>query len=189
METEEVRKIESPEEARQIEETELNILLDKGISFDIELKQTVGIFHKKTISKTETFVIKKLTLGTMDRMSKYFLQINIDENNLSDNASIISEAIRLIPKNAKNLSKIIALAVVGDNYYSIEKGIFKKRRYKRNKKRVRELSRLFYETVSPSLLVNITNIIIGMCDMGNFLGSMRLMSASRTTAPRIEKKA
>ena len=55
-------------------------------------------------------------------------------------------------------------------------------------KRLNELTSLFTRRIKPSRLYQIYILIQTMCNLGDFLNSIRLMSADRTTMPiRIEE--
>lgn len=175
------------------EKNELNTLIDKGIHFDIErtieLKQNgfFGIF-KKRYSKTESlrFVIKEPTLAVLDLMSYEQIDLKIDETIMSSDSGI-QEAKKMTSEYGKKLARIVAIAVLGQDYIKTKKngsGFS----YKHDDKRLDELSELFFIHIKPSKLLQLAIMVNTMSNLGDFTNSIRLMSASRTTMPiRIEE--
>ena len=71
----------------EAERQELNLLINKGITFDIERtiyvrKKGIKGYFKKRYAKAESlkFSIQEPTLSTLDRMSAEQLDLKIDEN-------------------------------------------------------------------------------------------------------------
>ena len=54
-------------------------------------------------------------------------------------------------------------------------------RYEEDRRRLEELTDLFFHAVKPSELFRLTMTINAMCNLGDFIHSIRLMSAARTT--------
>ena len=54
-------------------------------------------------------------------------------------------------------------------------------RYEEDRRRLDVLTDLFFHTVKPSELFQLTMTINAMCNLGDFIHSIRLMSAARTT--------
>ena len=54
-------------------------------------------------------------------------------------------------------------------------------RYEEDRRRLDELTDLFFHAVKPSELFQLTMTINAMCNLGDFIHSIRLMSAARTT--------
>ena len=60
-------------------------------------------------------------------------------------------------------------------------------RYTEDKKKLAELTELFLRAIKPSQLYRLTLMIDVMCNLGDFMNSIRLMSSDRTAMPiRIE---
>ena len=159
----------------EMERAELNLLVRRGFNFEV----IVG-------KRTKKFEIYQPSLGVLDRISEIALDMVIDDNDFNNSESgIITKARLLIKDNAKRLSKVIAISVIGESYYTnipilkhvmnILYGI-----------RLRKLTDLFYHTITPSRLAELTAIITSISDIPDFLSSMRLLSGARTTKPRKE---
>jgi hypothetical protein len=175
------------------ERNELNTLIDKGVNFDIErtihVRQNgiLGIF-KKRYAKTEKlqFTIKEPTLSTLDRLSSEQIQLKIDEAVMSSESGV-QEAKKMSNDYGTNLARIIALAVLGQDYIKAKKN-GSKFSYKCDDKRLNELTELFFLNIKPSKLLQLAILVNTMSNLGDFTNSIRLMSAARTTMPiRIEE--
>lgn len=176
----------------EAEKQELNILVNRGVSF--ELDRTIyhkqkGLFgrFKKRIPVTEKlkFRIQEPTLSTLDRISAEQIELNIDERIMSSDAGLC-EAKKLTKEHARRLAKIVALAVLGQDYVmTIQEG--SRIRYEFDDKRLIELTDLFFNNIRPSKLMQLTLLVNTMSNLGDFTNSIRLMSGARTTMPiRIE---
>ncbi len=174
------------------ERAELNALINAGYEFEVEDYEVksrpffFGLIKKKTPVKiTRSFKIKEPTLGTLDRLSREWIELEIDEKRLKDEDPM-KQARTIAEKHSKRCAKVLALAVLGSEYLapSVHLGSIV---YHENKKRLDELTALFERTIRPSRLYRLITLINAMCNLGDFMHSIRLMSVNRTTAPiRIE---
>jgi hypothetical protein len=178
------------------EKSELNALINKGIIFEVEdiefevKKQFLGLIKKRIPVKVKKqFKIRELTVGTLDRMSAEWIEIAIDETQLKGDDSM-KQARTLIHKHAVRCCKIIALAVLDSDYLISEyhkNGIV---RYTEDTERLKVLTDLFVRTIKPSMLYHLCVSINVICNLGDFMNSIRLMSAGRTAMPvRIEENS
>ena len=174
------------------EKGELNVLLEKGVSFDIDtviykrLPGIKGLYKKRVkITGNEKYTIQEPTLSTLDRISSEQLELAIDESVISkENA--LNEAKRLTSKHTKTMCRILALSVMGEDYLKpYQHGAVT--RYKKDDKQLKELEELFMRSIKPSKLLQLTLLVNTISNLGDFMNSIRLMSAARTTMPdRIE---
>jgi hypothetical protein len=175
------------------EKSELNLLIDKGVNFDIERTFEVrqnGFFgrFKKRYTKTETlkFTIKEPTLAVLDLISSEQIELRIDEAVMSSESGV-QEAKKMTGKHGETLARIVAFAVLGQDYIKTKKngsGFI----YKYDDKRLDELTELFFIHIKPSKLLQLAILVNTMSNLGDFTNSIRLMSASRTTMPiRVEE--
>lgn len=176
------------EKKLEAERQELNRLIENGVTFEVERTVTVqrsGIlgFFKPGVQKKETlkYTIEEPTLSTLDRISAEQIDLPIDENVMSSNSGV-QEAKKLVAKHGKRMAKIVALAVLGQDYL-IQRNSGGRVRYDKDEKRLNELTEIFFNNIKPSKLVQLTILINTMCNLGDFTNSIRLMSASRTTMP------
>jgi hypothetical protein len=158
----------------EIERQELNLLVQRGFKFEV----TVG-------KRKKTFEIHEPTLAVLDRISDISLDIVIDENELNNDDNIMVNARKLIAGNAKRQATIIAMAVLGESYYT-NIPILKQVLNVFYRIRLRKLTDLFLHTITPSKLVGLAVAVTNISNLGDFLASMRLLSGARTTQPRKE---
>lgn len=179
----------------ELEREELNRIVNNGVTFEVEDVEAMvtkrsffGLFKKRELVKvTKKFKIEEPTLGTLDRLSREWVELAIDEESLKGKDGM-KNARSLAANNALRCAKVIAIAVIGSEYkipVTDKNGVVKMRE---DVKRLNELTSLFARTIKPSRLYQIYILIQTMCNLGDFLNSIRLMSADRTTMPiRIEE--
>lgn len=175
------------------ERKELNTLINKGVSFevkDIEFETHKRFFGliKKRIPKevTRTFTIEEMTLSTLDRLSSEWIEIAIDEKAMKSTDGM-KIARGLAKEHAARCARIIAIAVLGENRlipHPCKGGT----RWVEDVKAIEDLTALFARKIKPSRLHQLCVLINAMCNLGDFLNSIRLMLPERTTMPnRIEE--
>lgn len=184
----------SEKEKLLLEQQELNRLIEEGFSFTAEIERGVvlrsylwGLRKKKGVKKEKrTFTIEEPTLSTLDRLSREFIQFSIQEETLKEKGM---EAMKQFAhKHSLRCAKIIAIAVLGEDYLIPKMG---KRgvSYKRDDKALDKLSAQLARGITPSRLLQLTIALNAMCNFGDFMRSIRLLAAERTTAPiRVEGK-
>ena len=176
------------------ERQELNLLINRGVNFDVErtvYKRIPGIigFFKPRVKTTETlkFNIQEPTLSTLDRLSAEQIELVIDEAVMqSDNG--VAQARKMVNQHCKRLARIVAIAALGQDYMQTVQagGIV---RYIPDHKKLDQLTEIFYKNIKPSKLLQLTILVNTMSNLGDFTNSIRLMSAARTTIPiRIEEE-
>ncbi len=157
------------------EVNELNVLIDKGVEFSITYKVSKRKFFKSTVETVnEKFTIKEPTLAVLDLISSESIKFDINEENLKENT--IQEGKRHVKKYAKDMSRIVAISVMGEDCF-----IMKNRRFEVDSKSIDKLQHLFFHTIKPSDLYKLCTIILSVGNIGDFLNSMRLTSGARTT--------
>ncbi|MDR1456378.1 MAG: hypothetical protein LBJ01_12055 [Tannerella sp.] len=169
-------KAESGTGRRELERRELDLLTGEGFRFEIP----VGKGKK-------TFTVHEPTAWVLDCMSALCLEMEMDENLLANSEGFLNESRRLVRKNAFLLSRVIGVAVAGDTYSPFPpvrwaRGLF-------HRVKVRRLSRLFYHSLAPSKMKEISSFVLAASNLGDFINSIRLLSGARTTiSGRIEKQ-
>lgn len=170
------------------EQNELRHMINQGLTFDIELTYRrrrpgfFGFFRKREkITEKRVYKIQEPTLATLDRLSALWLQMGIDETRLGDD-SYLATARQMVNKEAKRLAEVVAVAVLGEDYYDIteHRGAFS---YKPNEERLQRLAATFFHAVKPSDLFTLAVLITNASNLGDFISSIRLMSATRTSDP------
>lgn len=175
------------------EKNELNILINKGVAFevdDIEFEERrvfFGLIKRRfPVKVRRKFKIEETTLGTLDRLSAEWIEFEIDESIMKSNDGM-QRARTIANKHSLRCAKVVALAVLGSDYLipkHTRNGVV---RYVEDTGRLEELTALFARAIKPSKLYQLYVLINAMCNLGDFMNSIRLMSADRTTMPiRIE---
>lgn len=182
-------------EALRAERSELDRLLQKGVSFEVtdyeqEYRPILwGLFKRKGAIKevTRTFTIDEPTLGVLDRIAGECIDIEINEADFQGEDAH-AHALRLVAGNAKRCARILAFAVLGNEYLKpTAKTWGGVPRYEEDTEALERLTSLFYRRLKPSELARLYMLVNTMCNLGDFMLSIRLMSANRTTqAIRIE---
>ena len=85
------------------------------------------------------------------------------------------------------MARVVAIAVLGEDYYVTEVNRFGKVKKYNDDKELDRLTALFFHSVKPSVLVGLVAMITGMSNLGDFINSMRLLSGARTATPRKER--
>ena len=173
-----------------LERQQLNLLIKRGVKFDVESKvrkRKAGLknFFKKPeiVDITTTYEIQEPTLSVLDRLCDVWLDMALDEEALLKEGAIIVEAKNIAKKNAEKMARIIAIAVLGEDYIITEispLGIAKTR-YDDNE--LNRLTKIFFHSIKPSKLAGLTTSITNVSNLADFIASMRLMSGARTTKP------
>lgn len=175
--------------ALEQEQNELRHMINQGLTFDVEVTYSrrhpgfLGFFRKREkVTEKRVFTIQEPTLATLDRLSALWLQMEIDETRLGD-ADYLATARQMAGKEAKRLAEVVAVAVLGEDYYDTteHRGAFS---YKPNEDRLQRLASTFFHTVKPSDLFTLAVLITNVSNLGDFISSIRLMSATRTSEPR-----
>lgn len=179
------------------ERAELNALINRGWTFEVEAHRTetiprwprLGRFsprRRRVVAEQRTFCISEPTLGTLDRLSAEWIELAIDEERLKGTEAMI-EARTMAAHHARRLARIVALAVLGSDYMKPVPSTGTAVHYEEDRHALEELTDLFFHAVKPSELFQLAMTINAMCNLGDFIHSIRLMSAARTTVPtRIE---
>jgi hypothetical protein len=176
----------------EMEREELNLLIQRGLKFNVTLKsrkrvkEIKGFFGKKEISEEiMTFEMHEPTLSVLDRISDVALDMVINTDELKEcGEEIISKAEELVKGNSKKLALVVAIAVLGEDYYITEITQSGKIKRRNNDKELERLADLFFHTVKPSKLAGLASAVTNISNLGDFIASMRLLSGTRTTQPR-----
>jgi hypothetical protein len=177
------------------ERSELSVLLNKGIEFEVEdvrfdvEKRLFGLIKKRLpVKYKRSFKIGELTLGTLDRLSAEWIEFEISEKDMATDDRM-KVAKSLVHDHSLRCAKIISLAVLDSDYLiPAHSGSIVK--YREDNEKLQELTDLFARTIKPSELFYLVSIINLMSNLGDFTNSIRLMEVARTTTPdRIEENS
>ena len=145
------------------EKRAVEILLNEGVKFEIDARGLVRIFKKK-----HKFHLRQAYLGTLLLLSKYYLKVGFDEQKITDDPL---GASRLeITKSAKTLAMISAIGMLNSKW--------KVRLF------ARPLAKWLLWRLTPQKLYELSMTIVVLNNTGDFMNSIRLMSALRITAPK-----
>lgn len=172
-----------------MEREELNLLVRHGIKFSVthkirrHKKGVKGFFQRpEVITVQEDFVVQEPTLSVLDRLSAIWVEMGLDETLLTTGGTeTLAEAKRIAKDNAARMARIIAIAVLGEDYHVTQ--ISTNGRIKRynDDKELDRLTDLFFHTIKPSKLVGLSEAVTSVSNLGDFINSMRLQSGARTT--------
>lgn len=179
----------------ELEREELNILVKQGIKFSVTYKirrrkkGVKGFFQRpEVITVKEDFEIQEPTLSVLDRLSAIWVEMEVNEDRLTAGGTeTLAEAKRIAKDNAARMARIIAIAVLGEDYHVTEVCTGGRIRKYNDDKELDRLTSLFFHTIKPSKLVGISEAITSVSNLGDFINSMRLQSGARTTQPRMER--
>ena len=175
-------------EALEAEQNELRLMIREGATFDVDIttyRRKPGFFgflrKREKVTENRVFKIEEPTLMTLDRLSALWLQMEIDEAKLQD-SDYLNQAKKMANKEARRLAEVVATAVLGEDYYIAEEkgGIY---RYREDRKALENLTALFQHTIKPSDLFTLAVLVTNISNLGDFINSIRLMSATRTSDP------
>lgn len=164
-------------------------MINQGLTFDVEVSYKrrrpglLGFFRKReTIKEKRVYTFYEPTLATLDRLSALWVQMEIDETKLGD-GDYLATARQLANREARRMAELVAVAVLGEDLYDTteKRGIFQ---YKPNEARLKKLTNTFFHSVKPSELFTLAVLITNVSNLGDFISSMRLMSAARISEPK-----
>lgn len=169
----------------EAEKKEIRLLISKGISFVVDYTeiQTVYIprfsfckWLKKKVATSEAkqreYVIQEPTLYTLDRLSAEYIEMIVDEEEIRNAPR--QQARIYFQEHSKRMAKIVAIAVLGNEWDNADK--------------LSELSGFFFRWLKNSSLVELVQVIDLTNNLADFINSIRLLSSARTTIPnRVEK--
>lgn len=168
------------------ERNELRLLINEGVAFNVpymeqvrkrglwqRIKRLFGRGHVQLVEKQRSFVLKEPTAFTLDRLSAEYIELVLDEAKVKEAPR--QEARRLYAKHSRRMARIVAIAVLGNQW--------------EDKKLLAEHTEFFSRWLKNSQLWELVQAIDLTNNLADFINSMRLMSSARTTMPtRIESQ-
>lgn len=172
-----------------LEREQLNLLIKRGVKFEViskvrkRKKGFNGFFQKaEVIEEVQSFEIHEPTLAVLDRICEISLDMVIDEDAIKDDM-VIAEAKRLTKENTLKMARLIAIAVLGEDYHMQEIKPSGKIIRRNDDKELTRLTNIFFHNIKPSKLALLTSTITNISNLADFITSMRLTSGARTTKP------
>lgn len=167
------------------ERSEAARLTRRGITFEADvpvMKRRPGLLGflrpRRRATERREYRIPEPTLAVLDRLSALWVELDIDEAALSGEDPV-KAARCMAAAQCRRMADIAATAVLGEEYYLTDA----KGRRKEDRRALQRLSDTFYHALTPADLLTLALLITNACNLVDFTASMRLMSASRTTAP------
>jgi hypothetical protein len=161
---------DKPIDEIRAEKFEIDTLLERGLSFTIPKRSLFKRFGKPE----RTFIIQQPFLGTLDRLSEQFIQMDFSEEFLQQAG--MPEAKRILAINTRRCATVVAIAVLNSQW--------------KIKLLTPFLASYLLWRVTPHKLAQLALMITQISNLGDFINSIRLLSVNltRTTAPaRMEK--
>lgn len=152
------------------ERKEIDVLIDRGFIVKTPITSVLRIFG----GKFRIWRVKFMPLGLMDLQTDLFLQLQADEEKIYTNDLVVrnNEIMNSVKDNAKLCAEIVAITIL------------------RKKWRIKLFRKLFsnylYWRVNSKELYDFTLKIYKMNDYQNFMTSIILLKAKRTTRPIAE---
>lgn len=155
---------------------ELNSILNNGVKVTIEKSgtQRKGLFGKHTPYKEKcVYELQQPILAALDLINYYVQDISLDESNISEAANPYPE-IRLIAlRHMDKIAHAVAVALLNrDAFVKTSSG------YVVNGKRIEELTGELLHHLTPGKLFEISQAMAVMCNLSDFLNSIRLMQVA-----------
>lgn len=144
------------------EQKAVDTLLSNGMDFELD---NWGLF--KYIRKKRKYKLHQAYLGTLLILSKYYLKVGFDESKLADPAQTMVTAREVMAGSTKVMAKIAAIGILNSKW---KIRLFS--RYLAN--------RLMWR-LTPQTLSKLCLTIVMLNNTGDFINSIRLMSALRMT--------
>lgn len=183
----------SEKEKLAAERKELNLLIGRGISFDVnrtvyrKRPGLIGVLRKRIpVPEVVSYRIQEPTLSTLDRMSALQIDLDINEEAMKSEGAL-REARRMTAEHSRRLARLVATAVMGQDYVQIRQ-VGGRTAYSNDDAGLEKIADVLFHGLTPSQLAELVVYINTISNLGDFCNSIRLMSAVRTTMPlRVEE--
>lgn len=152
---------------------ELGFLLNNGVKVTIEevrYERRRPWRKPEEIRETHVYEIQQPTLGVLDLINHYVGDIDIDEDVITKSANPYPELRRLSRKYVCNVSQAMAVAILGRRSFVKRGG-----EYRVDYRAINRLSAMLMENVTPSKLMEMVQALSVMCNLSDFLNSIRLL--------------
>lgn len=158
---------------KNAERNELDLLLNKGFTFEIEYlrkRKWWAVWQPKKKTVTKQIHIAEPTLATLDLLSSYWLDFaEVDTDSITtENAKHITSAY------ARKAAFVVSAAALGEEAFRDTNTP--------DWRKIEKFANMILHGVKPSILVQIAKALTACSNIADFILSIRLMSAARTTA-------
>lgn len=174
----------------ELVEKEQRRLCDLGFHFTVVRKvkhhpKGIRRFLEKATIKEETltFTVYQPTLNTLDRMTPYMLRFQKYEDRIREvEESQYLDVAKSSIVDVKNMAKLVAIMVMGEDYYIYDKG-----HYKRDDVGLERIEEILLNHVTPSKLLSLCEACLSVANLADFTNSIRLMAAEAQAAVKPRK--
>lgn len=174
-------------EELELEKKELESLTGQGIPFQVRSRVKVPVKgigryfgRKEIVDRIDDFEIKPPTLAVMDRLSLISIDLEVDDQKISEGENTFELVKGYVAGNADRLAEYVAVATLGEDYYVREQTLSGRMREYEDKEALQDLTKFFKTWLTPQELLTITKGIIVSMSFADFMHSMRLMKGTRT---------
>jgi len=174
---------------QELERDELNLMIQRGVKFSVSRKVyrrgrgLLGFFRRHPETVTENFVIQEPTLNTLDRLTEIWVNMPLPEAELTNAGTAIAAAKRVARENTRKMARVVAIAVLGEDYYYTTQEPNGRIRQRTDDKELDRLTALFAHSIKPSDLRGLSQTVTNVANLADFIASMRYMSGAKTTQP------
>ena len=175
---------------KEAEASEINRLIESGVTFEVTVtvkKRKPGVLgylqQRQRVEEKRRYTMHEPTLAVLDRLAAEQVQMAMDEKEMQSDI-FRDKARRLAHDHAIRAARCLAIMVAGEEAFTVQqRGSYC--RYTYDEKSVNKLADLFAHNIEPSKLTSLTILANTISNLGDFMNSIRLMSAARITAPAL----
>lgn len=177
----------------RIEQQELDRLTDRGFHFVARqriakprtLKQRLLRQQPEAETVETTIEIHQPTLATLDRIAPLMLRLSPRVQSLvGTTEETILNTAKLTLSDSRTLALILAHLALGEDYYLLNP---QTNRYTTDDQSLHRLQDTILHSATPSLLIQICQAALAVCNLADFIASIRLLAAeTQTSTGRIE---
>lgn len=175
-----------PNKTQPQERREIDVLLNKGFNIDVTYTEKkykdglMAIFEKPMeVTKKITLEFREPTLAVLDLVTAEYLNLRITEPPAdSPSAKVIASAHKTVSDNARSMARIVAIFALGEKAF-----VCNGTDYDINVDDIERLTEIIFHWATPKKLERIISLCTALSNLPDFLTSIRLTGASRTTRP------
>ena len=164
---------------KNIEKNELNVLLDRGFTIEIQHQEKTRARHwwqrvfglKQYAMKTEKFTFKEPTLAVLDRVSLEYMELEQAADDIAKFGESVAK--RVAYKQADTMARIIAIFALGENIFNPD--------FSENTDEFNRVSGIMAHAFTPSKMVQIVGVLSTLSNIPAFLNTIQLIGTTRTS--------
>lgn len=154
---------------------ELNGLLNNGVRITIDRKVASRKWLGKRECHTEKTVyeLQQPVLAALDLINYYVQDIAVDETRISGAENPYPELRRVSVATIDKIAHAMAVAILNREAF-----VKTKFGYRKDEKRIEALTKELLHNVTPGKLFEMSQALAVMCNLSDFLNSIRLMQVA-----------